>query len=245
MCAGGCGGVGTEDTGLGGEEGEFIECAAQRGLIGVTVDVAEELGSGECAAEHVGFEAGHVDAVGREAAERFVEGGRDVADAEDEGGHEAGNGGFGVHWRLGGNVEAGGVVGSVLDVGAEDVETVDFGGQGAGDGGVFGVLPLGDLKSSPGGVGFDDGLCAEFGDDVADLAEGDGVRVDAADLSGLGAGRGEQAVFDALEVFGDDVEAAAGEEGVHVGDAAGEGVFAREHGEGGGAGADGLDGVFE
>ena len=39
--------------------------------------------------------------------------------------------------------------------------------------------PFGDELGAARGVAFDDGLQAEFGDDVADLAEGDGVGVGA------------------------------------------------------------------
>ena len=49
------------------------------------VDVGEKLGRGEFALDHVAFEFRHVDAVGRETAERLVEGGRHVLDPEHEG----------------------------------------------------------------------------------------------------------------------------------------------------------------
>ncbi len=45
----------------------------------MAVDFGQELGGGEAAVDHVAFQLGHVDAVGGEAAEGFVEGGGDVA----------------------------------------------------------------------------------------------------------------------------------------------------------------------
>ena len=72
-------------------------------------------------------------------------------------------------------------------------------------------FPLGDGAGGAGGVPLDDGLEAEFGDDVADLAEGDGMGVDALEVGDGRAAGGEEAVFDALEVLADDEEAAGGE----------------------------------
>ena len=60
---------------------------SQRRVLGMAVDVGEELRRGELALDHVALQLGHVDAVGREAAERLVERGGHVAHAEDKGRH--------------------------------------------------------------------------------------------------------------------------------------------------------------
>ena len=70
------GGVDAEDLHVGGEEAQLLERAAYGRVVGVAVDLGEELGRGELAADHVALQLGHVDAVGGEAAERLVEGGR-------------------------------------------------------------------------------------------------------------------------------------------------------------------------
>ena len=59
--------------------------ACRRPVVGMAVDIGQELRRGELAVDHVALELGHVDAVGGEAAQRLVERGRHVADAEDEG----------------------------------------------------------------------------------------------------------------------------------------------------------------
>ena len=86
------------------------------GVFGVAFDVAQELGGGELAVDHVAFQLGHVDAVGREAAQRLVQRGGDVADAEDEGGHQVRRGRVDLGRLRRHDVEAGGVVGGVFDV---------------------------------------------------------------------------------------------------------------------------------
>src|SRR4051794_2551767 len=71
------------------------------------------------------------------------------------------------------------------------------------------------------------------------------MRVDAPDVADSGALRAEQAVFDALEVLADDVQPAAGQERVDVGDAAGQAVLAGQHGQLGLAAVHRLDGALE
>src|SRR5215212_8309907 len=79
--------IDAEDLDVGREELELLERAAQWRVLGMAVDLGEELRRGELAADHVALQLGHVDPVGREAPERLVERGRQVADVEDEARH--------------------------------------------------------------------------------------------------------------------------------------------------------------
>ena len=72
---------------LAGEEPQLVEGAPHRVVVGVALDVGEELRRGELALDHVGLELGHVDAVGGEAAEPLVERRRQVLHPEHEGRH--------------------------------------------------------------------------------------------------------------------------------------------------------------
>src|SRR5579871_179817 len=81
------GGIDAEDADLAGEEGQLLEGALQRRIVGMAVDVGEKLRGGKLAALHVALELGHVDPVGGEASERLVECRRNVAHPEDEGRH--------------------------------------------------------------------------------------------------------------------------------------------------------------
>src|ERR1700722_7404462 len=80
-------GVDAQNTHLAGEELEFLQRPCERQVLWVPVDIGEELGGGELAALHVALKLGHIDAIGGEAPERFVERGGHVADAKDEGRH--------------------------------------------------------------------------------------------------------------------------------------------------------------
>ena len=81
-------GIDPENAHFAREERQLLQRAMQRGIVGVAVDVGEELRGGEFALDHVAFELGHVDAVGRETAKRLVQRGGDVADAEHESGDQ-------------------------------------------------------------------------------------------------------------------------------------------------------------
>src|SRR6202034_2679187 len=78
------GGIDAENAHLAGEELQFLRCALERRIVGMAVDVRQKLRRREFALDHVAFELRHVDAVGREAAERLVECGGYVADAKHE-----------------------------------------------------------------------------------------------------------------------------------------------------------------
>ena len=143
----------------------------------MSVDVAQELGGSELAAHHVAFQLGHVHPVGREPAQRFVKRRRYVPNSEYERGHEAGCGRLGRHGLFRHDVKARGVVGGVLHIGTQNIQTIDVGRQGRRDGRVFLVGPSGDQFGRTGGVGFDHRSQAQVAQDAADLAERDGVRV--------------------------------------------------------------------
>ena len=113
-------------------------------VLRVAHDLGVELGLGEGAVD-VALELDHVDAVGGEAAQRLVERGRPVADAEREGGDHRPVLGIRVARLAGQDQEAGGVVLGVLDVGLQDLEAVDLGGEPRGDGGPGRVAGGGDL----------------------------------------------------------------------------------------------------
>src|SRR5260221_13407577 len=79
-------GIDAEDGYLLSEEAEFFERECGRALLRMALDIGVEFGRRELTGDHVAFKLGHVDAVGRKPAQRLVEGGGPVADAE----HEAG-----------------------------------------------------------------------------------------------------------------------------------------------------------
>src|SRR5688572_10091204 len=63
--------VDAEHLHLGGEERQLVERPPDREVVRMPVDLGQELGGGELAADHVALELRHVDAVGGETAERF------------------------------------------------------------------------------------------------------------------------------------------------------------------------------
>src|ERR1700739_2565571 len=70
-------------------EFQLLERQFQGALLVMSLHVGIELCRGEAAPDHVAFELGHVDAVGGEAAHRFVQRRRHVAHLEYEGGDDA------------------------------------------------------------------------------------------------------------------------------------------------------------
>src|SRR5205814_8187355 len=63
-------------------ERQLLEREHELAILRMAFHVGVELGGEEIALDHVAFELGHVDAVGRKTAERLVERGRDVAHTE-------------------------------------------------------------------------------------------------------------------------------------------------------------------
>ena len=162
-----------------GEEGEFLQRQRQVAVGRVALDIGIELGGEELAVELVGLELGHIDAVGGEAAHRLVERGGNVAHAEDKGGDDLALAARGALLRLRQDDEARGVVGGVLDVLRQNIEAVDAGGDGRGERGLAEIAGLGDLARGAGRVAGNDRLPAVLADDLAALAEGMDVAVDA------------------------------------------------------------------
>src|SRR5262249_17676331 len=71
-----------------GEEAQFLKRVPHAEVVRVALDIGiEERGSE--GAELIALQLGHIYAVSREAAQSLVEGGRHVADSEDEGRHHA------------------------------------------------------------------------------------------------------------------------------------------------------------
>ena len=150
--------VDAEDAQIAGEELELFHRQPDVPLRGVALDVGIELRGRELSLDLVGFELGHVDAIRREAAHRLVEGGRNVPYTEDEGCHHRHVLGLGV---LGGgreHHEARGVVALVLDVLADHLEAIDFGGELRCDGGLRRITRFRKLACRTRRVGGDDGL---------------------------------------------------------------------------------------
>src|SRR2546423_14469109 len=65
--------IDAEDRQLLGEERQLLQREHQPAIVGMAFDVGIELRSEEIALDHVAFELGHVDAIGGEAAHRFIE----------------------------------------------------------------------------------------------------------------------------------------------------------------------------
>jgi hypothetical protein len=110
------GGVHAENTRFAGEELELLQRASERRVLGMCVDIGEELGGGELAAFHVALELGHIDTVGGEPAKRLIERGGHVAHAKDEGRHHRSFPRSCPAFIPGQHHEASGVVTLILDV---------------------------------------------------------------------------------------------------------------------------------
>ena len=77
-------GVDTKNTDLAAEETKFLHRQTDRCVIRMAVDIRIEHCRREGAADHIGFELGHVDAVRRKTAERLIQSCGDIADAENK-----------------------------------------------------------------------------------------------------------------------------------------------------------------
>src|SRR5690242_16330813 len=125
----GMGGIDADDAEFAREEFQFFQRERKSLVVGMAVDIGIELCGKEIAVDHVALELRHVDAVGGKAAERLVEGCRQVAHPKNKSGHKR-TGALLRPVRLAcQHHETRGVVAFVLDIGGENVETVDFGGK--------------------------------------------------------------------------------------------------------------------
>ena len=141
--------------------------------------------------------------------------------------------------------EARGVVLGILDIGARDLETVDFGGKLRGDHGRAAVARFAQMTGSAGSVGFRHRLQFQRADGVAALAERHDVAVHRFQFRQLDAGKREQLMTHPLEMLGDDMQARMRQEMMDVGDAPGHGILDRDHGELGGPALYGGQRVLE
>lgn len=203
-------------------------------------DVHEEKVFPVAAAAGTAFDAGHVDVEFVEGGESVEKGTGLVADAEHDGGAVAARGrasAFADHQKTGG------VGGVVLDAGVEDVEAMQLGGEGPAES--AGVWCSGGDFGGAGGAGdFDEvGFGEVFLEPKTALSEDGGVAVEGANfLAGAG---GHQAVFDAQENLGADVEGAVGEEVQGVDGSALGGVFDRDDAVVSLAAGHGIEDLFE
>ena len=121
--------IDSEDLEFLGKELQLLQRMHQRAIVGVTFDIRIELRSEKVAADHVTLKLRHIDAVSGEAAERFVERGRQVADLEYEGRDHLAVAGLGPALLAREYNEPGGRVRLVLDVLFEDIQPINFRGK--------------------------------------------------------------------------------------------------------------------
>src|SRR6516164_9611665 len=67
------GGIDPEDLDLARKELELLERQHQRAILGMRLDIGVELRRRKGTADHVAFELGHIDAIGRKPAQGLVE----------------------------------------------------------------------------------------------------------------------------------------------------------------------------
>jgi hypothetical protein len=115
----------------------------------------------------------------------------------------------------------------ILDIGDEDVEPIDLGGEARGDGADRLVALFGDLAGRAGRIDRIDGLELVLADELAALAERHRQRLHGLDVLERRARHAEQVHLDGQEMLADDEQAAFGQQVVDVGDAAVERVFHR------------------
>ena len=67
---------------------ELFQRAGDGGVVGMAFDIGKEGRRGKACAALIAFQLGHVDAVGRKAAHRFIECCGHILHLKDEGGHD-------------------------------------------------------------------------------------------------------------------------------------------------------------
>src|SRR6185437_16248054 len=183
------------------EERQFLERQLNGAIDGMAVDVGKEHRGVERTFFLIAFELRHIDAVRREAAKRFVERRRKVADAENEGGDDRPVAGFRVVGLLGKNDEARRVVRLVFHVGFQNLQTVNLGGQSRGDRGRRQIVALGDEPRRTRRVGSRHRRDTELAQRHAALAKRLRMAHHAFDRREAGAGLGHQLMAHAQEVL--------------------------------------------
>src|SRR5258706_11652907 len=158
----GMAGINADNAEFARKEFQLLQCKGEALVVGMAIDVGVELRGEEVAVDHVAFELGHVDAVGGEAAHRLVERRGQVAHPENKRGDQRPRPLLGPIRLARQHHETRGVVSLVLDVLAQYIEAVDFGGQPRGNRRRAPVAALGDIARAAGGVGSDDRLWPEL-----------------------------------------------------------------------------------
>ena len=231
VLAEGAGLVDAEDAQVVGEEIELLQRQPDTAFGGMALDVRIELGRGEGAAELVGFQLGHVDAVGGETAHGLVERGGHVAHPEHKAGDDRLILGLGVVRLAGQDQEAGRVVVLVLDIVAQHLEPVDLAGELGRDRRAARIAAIGDLARGAGGIGGGNGRETEFADHLPALAERHGVAAHGFDRFDIGVGMAEQLVLDFQKMLADDVEPGFGQQVMDVRHPARQRILDRNHAE--------------
>ncbi len=121
------------------------------------------------------------------------------------------------------------VVRFVLDILAQHIEAVEFGGQRRGDGGDAGILQFGDVTGRTGGVVPVLRRQLELADDLAALAQRRALAHHGLDAVQRRTLQAQKLMAHAMEMLADDVEPGIGQEMMDVGDAAMQRVLDRDN----------------
>ncbi len=133
----------------------------------------------------------------------------------------------------------------VLHIPQQDIEPVQLRREGGGNGRVLPPAPARDQRRAAGRIGLDHRCHPMVAEKAADLAQRHGMAMHPPDIAEARARHPEQAVLDPLEMLADDGEAAFRQQRMDIRHAAGEAVFAGQHGEAGPALAHCFDGGLE
>ena len=137
---------------------------------------AKKVVAGEARALLIAFELGHVDAVGGEPAKRLVERRGHVLHLEHERRHrDITDQRLRIETQLREHHEPRGVVGGILDVGRDNIEPVEFGGERGRDRAGLAIALLPDERRGARGVGVahrDDAVLAQIATRLAERLRG-------------------------------------------------------------------------
>jgi len=224
------GGVGAEQAHLVREEGQLLERQLEVPVLGVAFHIGVELGRAEAAADHVAFQPCHVDAVGRETAQRLVQRRRHVTHPEHKAGDQRAGSALAGDRTPRQHQKTRGVVVGILDIRLERFQPIDLPRQARSNRRFGGIVPVGQFLRGAGGIGMDDGIEPELADHAAAL--GQGVHVAAHDPDGFqrrAFGR-EQMMIHPHEMFAHDEKTRIRHQPVNIGNPAGHRIFDRRHG---------------
>ena len=141
--------------------------------------------------------------------------------------------------------KARGVVGLVLDVLGQNIETVNIGGKPRGDRRRGFIAAFGDDPRATRGIRGDDRPDAELADDAAALAKRVNVALHRPDTGKRGAARPHQLMPDRQKPFADNEKAGRRQQMMDIGDASGDRIFDRDHAEVGLSGRNRGERIFE